>query len=214
MQQGAKGSVSVRPLLRGWSHVAAFTVMLAAGPLLVAGARADARLYVAAHAASLTALFGVSALYHRKWWRPAARAVMRRLDHATIFLLIAGTYTGVGGLILEPGRRWLLVPVWIGALAGAGVQLAWPERRRLAAGSAVGLGWLAVFAAPLLVHALDRGQLALLVGGGLLYSGGAVAYAVKKPRLVPHVFGYHEVFHLAVIGAAVAHTVLVARLAV
>lgn len=202
-----------RPLLRGWSHLLAFGAMLVAGPLLVAGARPDARWFVAAHAASLTALFGVSALYHRKLWRPAGRAVMRRLDHATIFLLIAGTYTGVGGLILEPRRQWLLGLVWLGALAGAAVQVAWPERRKLAAGSAIGLGWVAVLAAPLLLDALTAAQLALLIGGGALYSGGAVAYATKRPRLVPRVFGYHEVFHLAVIGAAVAHSIVVAGLA-
>lgn len=202
-----------RPLLRGWSHLLAFAVMLVAGPLLVAGARPDARWFVAAHAASLTALFGVSALYHRKLWRPAARAVMRRLDHATIFVLIAGTYTGVGGLILPPGRRWLLALIWLGALAGAAVQVAWPERRKLAAGTAIGLGWVAVLAAPLLLDALTAAQLTLLVGGGVAYSAGAVAYATKRPRLVPHVFGYHEVFHLAVIAAAVAHSAVVEGLA-
>lgn len=202
-----------RPLLRGWSHLVAFAVMVVAGPLLIAAARPDARWFVAAHAASLTALFGVSALYHRKLWRPAARAVMRRLDHATIFVLIAGTYTGVGGLILSPGRRWLLALVWLGAAVGAAVQVAWPERRKLAAGTAIGLGWVAVLAAPLLLDALSALQLALLLGGGVLYSAGAVAYATKRPRLAPAVFGYHEVFHLAVIGAAVAHTVVVAGLA-
>ncbi|HWH32959.1 MAG TPA: hemolysin III family protein [Egibacteraceae bacterium] len=202
-----------RPLLRGWSHLVAFAVMVVAGPLLVAGARPDARWFVAAHAASLTALFGVSALYHRKLWAPGPRAIMRRLDHATIFVLIAGTYTGVGGLILSPGRRWLLALVWLGAAAGAAVQVAWPERRKLAAGTAIGLGWVAVLAAPLLLDALSAGRLALLLGGGVLYSAGAVAYATKRPRLAPAVFGYHEVFHLAVIGAAVAHTVVVAGLA-
>lgn len=202
-----------RPLLRGWSHLLAFAVMLLAGPLLVAGARPDARGFVAAHAASLTALFGVSALYHRKLWRPAGRTVMRRLDHATIFLLIAGTYTGVGGLVLEPRWRWLLGLVWLGAIAGAAVQVAWPERRRLAAGTAIGLGWVAVFAGPVLLDALSAAQLVLLIGGGVLYSAGAVAYATKRPRLAPRVFGYHEVFHLAVIGAAVAHSVVVSGLA-
>jgi hemolysin III len=203
-----------RPLLRGWSHLLAFAAMLVAGPLLIVSARPDARWFVAAHVASLAALFGVSALYHRKVWRPSARAVMRRLDHATIFLLIAGTYTAVGGLALPRAvAGWLLVAVWAGAAAGAAVQIAWPHRRALAAASAIGLGWVAVLALPRLVEVLSAAQLALLIGGGLLYSAGAVAYATKRPRLAPRVFGYHEVFHLLVIAAAVAHSAVVAGLA-
>jgi hemolysin III len=206
--------VTARPLLRGWTHLIAFGLMLVAGPLLVTGARPDARWFVAAHVSSLTALFGVSALYHRKLWQPSARALMRRLDHATIFLLIAGTYTAVGGLALpRSSAGWLLATVWIGAVAGAAVQIAWPHRRVLAAGSAVVLGWVVVPALPRLVDALSSAQLALLVAGGLLYSAGAVAYATKRPRLAPRVFGYHEVFHLLVIGAAVAHSAVVAGLA-
>lgn len=205
------GQVAARPLLRGWSHLVAFALSLVAGPLLVAQAAPGARRLVAVYAASATTLFGVSALYHRVWWRPRPRAIMRRLDHATIFVLIAGSYTAVGGLALQAGAiLWL---VWLGALAGVVLQTIVPHWRRLAAASYLALGWIAIPVLPALHAALTGGQMTLLVAGGVLYTIGALAYATKRPRLAPRVFGYHEVFHLLVIAAVACHGALVMGLA-
>lgn len=203
-----------RPLLRGWSHLVAFVLTVAATPALLAGARPDGRALFGVYATSLAVLFGVSALYHRKLWRPRPRAVMRRLDHATIFVLIAGSYTAVVGLALPwTQARTTLVIVWGGAVAGIVLQVFLPHRRILAAATYLALGWAAVGVAGALRAALTPTEFSLLVAGGLLYTAGAVAYATRRPRLAPRVFGYHEVFHALVIAAAACHTLLVASLA-
>lgn len=187
---------------------------IVAGPLIVVQTSPESRWLVAVYAASATALFGVSALYHRVRWTPRGRAVMRRLDHAMIFVLIAGSYTAVGGLalphLLDGILLWL---VWAGAALGVAVQIAVPHWRRLAAACYLALGWVAIPGLPALNAALSRGQMALLIGGGVLYSVGALAYASKRPRLVPGVFGYHELFHALVIAAVVCHGALVVSLA-
>lgn len=203
-----------RPLLRGWSHLVSFALTLAVTPLLLAQARPGGRALLAVYAASLAVLFGVSALYHRTLWQPRARAIMRRLDHATIFVLIAGSYTAVAGLSLPWAQaRTTLLVVWAGATAGIVLQVFVPHLRALAATTYIALGWAAVGVVGELRAALTTAEFSLLVAGGLLYTIGAVAYASKRPRLVPHVFGYHEVFHALVIAAAVCHGLLVTSLA-
>ncbi len=203
-----------RPLLRGWSHLVAFASTLAVTPLLLAQARPGGRALLAVYATSLAVLFGVSALYHRTLWQPRARAVMRRLDHATIFVLIAGSYTAVAGLSLPwTQARTTLLVVWAGAAAGIVLQVFVPHLRTLAAATYLALGWAAVGVMGELRAALTTAEFSLLVAGGLLYTIGALAYASKRPRLAPQVFGYHEVFHALVIAAAVCHTLLVTSLA-
>src|SRR5688500_7259108 len=200
------------PRLRGYLHQIAFFASLPAGITLVALAGgAAARTSAALFAVTLTGLFGVSAAYHRGDWSAQARRVMRHLDHSMIFVFIAGSYTPITLLALRPA--WgitLLALAWTGAIAGVVITVLRLERWR-----GVGfvmylvLGWLAAVAAPQLVHALSRTELALLVAGGLLYTVGAVVLARRRPDPNPRVFGYHEVWHTFVVGASACHFTLV-----
>jgi hemolysin III len=198
----------VKPRLRGVFHQYAFFVSLASGALLVLlAATARASVAAAIYAASVSALFGVSALYHRVTWTGPARRRMRRLDHAMIFLLIAGTYTPVGLLVLKGSLATVvLAVVWGGAVAGIVLELAWTRAPRWLGGAVyLALGWVAVVAMPQLFARLGMAGGLLIVVGGLIYSAGAAVYGLRRPDPVPAVFGYHEVFHLLVIAGVVAH---------
>jgi hemolysin III len=158
-------------------------------------------------------MFGVSAVYHRVLWGPTARRWMRRLDHAAIYLLIAGTYTPFGLLVLPPA--WAVVVlsiVWSGCAVAIVLKFVWVDAPKwLAALVAVALGWVGVVAFPHLVDA-GIGPLVLLGVGGLLYTAGAVVYARGRPDPIPTVFGYHELFHACVIAAAACQYAAVATL--
>jgi hemolysin III len=200
--------VPPRPRLRGVFHQYGFFAALVAGTFLVAGAPTPtAALAAAVYAASVCTLFGVSALYHRITWTPPVRRWLRHLDHAMIFVLIAGTYTPVGLLVLEgPLATWVLVVVWSGAAAGIALNLGW----RQAPGWVgvvvyVALGWVAVVALPQLLRQLGVVGTGLLVAGGLAYSAGALVYARRRPNPAPAVFGYHEIFHLLVVVGVALH---------
>jgi hemolysin III len=198
----------VKPRLRGVSHQCAFFVSLASGTLLVLLATTTkATLAAAIYAVSVSALFGASALYHRVNWTGPARRRMRRLDHSMIFLLIAGTYTPVGLLVLRGTLATVvLAVVWGGALAGIVLELLWTGAPRWLGGTVyLALGWVAVVAMPQLVAELGAVGGLLIVAGGLVYSAGAAVYALRRPDPVPAVFGYHEVFHLLVIAGVAAH---------
>jgi len=198
----------VKPRLRGVFHQYAFFVSLGSGALLVLLATtARASVAAAIYAASVSALFGVSALYHRVTWTGPARRRMRRLDHAMIFLLIAGTYTPVGLLVLKGSLATVvLAVVWGGAVAGIVLELAWTRAPRWLGGTVyLALGWVAVVAMPQLFARLGMAGGLLIVVGGLIYSAGAAVYGLRRPDPVPAVFGYHEVFHLLVIAGVVAH---------
>jgi hemolysin III len=200
--------VGVKPRLRGVFHQYAFFASLASGTLLVLlAATTRAAVAAAVYAASVSALFGVSALYHRVTWTPPARRRMRRLDHSMIFLLIAGTYTPVGLLVLEGTLATVvLAVVWGGALAGIVLELAWTGAPRWPGGTVyLALGWVAVVATPQLFARLGVAGGLLIVAGGLVYSAGAAVYALRRPDPAPAVFGYHEVFHLLVIAGVAAH---------
>jgi hemolysin III len=204
----ADPEVQVKPRLRGVLHQYAFVVSLASGTLLVLlAATSRASVAAAVYATSVSALFGTSALYHRVTWTPPARRRLRRLDHAMIFLLIAGTYTPVGLLVLQGTLATVvLVVVWGGALAGIALQLAWARAPRWLGGTVyLALGWVAVVAMPQLFARLGVVGGLLLVAGGLVYSAGAAVFALRRPDPVPAVFGYHEVFHLLVIAGVTAH---------
>lgn len=200
-----------KPLLRGVSHELAAGAALA-GWILLASRAASTAAAAAAHVygASLLALFAVSAAYHRPRWSPRARAVMRRLDHSAIFVLIAGTYTPMC-LLLGGTAGWaLLAGVWAGAALGVLQAILWVRApRALVAGLAVALGWAVVPTLPSLWAALGGGALSLLLAGGIAYTAGAVVYARRWPDPFPRVFGYHEVFHALVIAAAVCHYAVV-----
>jgi hemolysin III len=207
----------VKPRLRGVSHQYAFGVAAAAGAALVAFAPAgEPRVAAAVYALSLCAMLGTSALYHRVDWSPARARLMRRLDHAMIFVLIAGTYTPFALLVLSEGfGRWILAVAWGGALAGVGLTVAWIDAPRwLTAAAYVALGWVAVAAFPQIVDRAGVAGAALLGVGGLLYTAGAVVYARQRPDPVPAVFGFHEVFHVFVLAAAAAHYIAVAAYAI
>jgi hemolysin III len=199
----------VKPKLRGVSHEWAFFLSLGFGVALIVLAKTPkATLAVAIYAVSLSALFGTSALYHRvNWTRPQMRQWMRRLDHSMIFFLIAGTYTPFALLVLHGAlANAILVVVWIGAIAGAIVEMIWIDHPKwVAAIIYLSLGWVAVAAFPELWSQMGVAGTLLVAAGGLLYTAGAVVYATQRPNPSPAVFGYHEVFHLLVIAAAVAH---------
>jgi hemolysin III len=206
-----------KPRLRGVLHQYAFFGSLGSGALLVLlAATARASIAVAIYAASVSALFGVSALYHRVTWTGSARRRMRRLDHAMIFLLIAGTYTPVGLLVLQGTlASVVLAVVWGGALAGIVLELAWAGAPRWLGGVVyLALGWVAVVAMPQLFARLGVAGGLLIVAGGLVYTAGAGVYARRRPDPVPAVFGYHEVFHLLVIVGVAAHFLAISLFAV
>jgi hemolysin III len=204
----ADPELRTKPRLRGVFHQYAFFASLASGTLLVLlAATTRASVAAAIYAASVSALFGVSALYHRVTWNGPARRRLRRLDHAMIFLLIAGTYTPVGLLVLEGTLATVvLAVVWGGAVAGIVLELAWTRAPRWLGGTVyLALGWVAVVATPQLFARLGVAGGLLIVAGGLVYSAGAAVYALRRPDPVPAVFGYHEVFHLLVIAGVAAH---------
>jgi hemolysin III len=204
--------VSARPALRGVFHQIAFFAALVAGAALIAIADARFRLPVTVYVLALVLQLGTSAIYHRVTWSPRARAWWRRGDHATIFLLIAGTATPVACALARPGRVRLLLVLWIGAVVGVARAIAWITAPKwLVAVIAVALGWASLPFLPALRASLDSAALALLVIGGILYSMGAAAYALRRPDPWPRTFGYHEVFHAFTIAAAVCHYVAVAR---
>ena len=201
------------PLLRGVFHQYAFYVFVAFGAVLVASAPTlRAGVAAAVFATSVTAMFGASALYHRVKWPPARRRWLRRLDHATIFLAIAGTYTPYGVLALTGAwQKVVLAVVWAGAAVAIVVKLVWLDAPNwVTASIAVAVGWVGVAAIPQLVDAIGVVGFALLAAGGLLYTGGSVVYARRKPDLIPAVFGYHELFHALVIAAVACHYASVA----
>jgi hemolysin III len=200
------GPLREKPKLRGVLHQAAFVMALALVPLMIFTADGERRrLAAAVFAGSVAACFGASALYHRVTWTPRVRLWMRRIDHAGVYLLIAGTYTPVSLLVLEGSwRPVVLTIVWAGAAAAIVLKLVWvaaPKWLTVAIG--IALGWVAVVALPQLVTRLNLTAVILLVVGGLAYTAGAVIYALRRPDPVPAVFGYHELFHaLTVVGVA------------
>ena len=194
----------VKPRLRGVFHEVAFYIALVAGVLLVFTAHAGrARLSAIVFASCVAACFGFSALYHRPTWQPRARSWLARLDHAGIYLLIAGTYTPFGLIVMS--HNWavaVLSIVWTGAALAILLKLFWPGTpKKLSAALGLILGWVAVVAVNQFLK-LPAVALVLIGIGGLAYSVGAIVYARKKPDPVPHVLGYHEVFHLLTIVAA------------
>ena len=196
------------PRYRGWLHVwGSVAVLPMAVTLLVLAGSRTARIGVVVYLLGLGAMFGVSALYHRGRWRPAVKQRFQRLDHSTIFLAIAGTYTPLALLGLHGGIRVaMLLLVWTGAAVGIALQ--WLPIRQSRVASAIVyavVGWAAVIALPQLVHGLGWWCFAFVLAGGLAYTAGSVVYATKWPDPQPLTFGFHEVFHSCTLVAAAAH---------
>jgi hemolysin III len=193
-----------KPRLRGVSHEIAFFVAVGLGIALIVDTHGvRPRVSAAIFAASVAAMFGSSALYHRINWSPARRRIMRRLDHAMIYGLIAGTYTPFGLLVLHGNWRIVVLAiVWTGAAAAAVLKLVWVDGPKwLGAVIGIALGWVAVVVMPQLLDGVGVSGVVLLLAGGVAYTGGAIVYALRRPDPLPAVFGYHEIFHALVIAA-------------
>jgi hemolysin III len=203
---------AVKPRLRGWLHAVTFPAVLIAGILLVAlGPTLSARLAAAIYAVTSALLFGVSALYHRGHWSARADAVLRRFDHANIYLIIAGTYTPFALLALHGTARTVVLSViWSGAVAGVLFRIVWVRAPRwLYTALYVGLGWVAAAFMPQLLDGAGPAALTLVCAGGLLYSAGGLVYGLRRPDPSPRWFGFHEVFHAFTVAAYVAQYIAV-----
>lgn len=201
-----------KPLLRGRIHFVAFLLSLPAGLVLVDLARPGAgRAGAVVYALSLTALYGASAAYHRLGRSPASQRWLRRIDHATIYVLIAGTYTPVCLLVLSGAWRWsLLVAVWAAAAVGVAMKLVrFDLSQRWGSFLYGAMGGAVVVVLPQLVSRLPLRVFGLLAAGGLVYTVGAVVLATRRPNPYPRVFGYHEVWHCMVVVAGVCHWAVV-----
>ncbi|MFT4050940.1 MAG: hemolysin III family protein [Microbacterium sp.] len=199
--------LDLKPTWRGWIHAATFPVAIAAGIVLIALAHGTpAKWACAVFMISSLLLFGNSALYHRFDWGPTTKAVLKRIDHANILLLIAGTYTPIAVLALPAQRGLLLlVLVWSGALLGILFRVFWISAPRwLYVALYLLLGWAAVMYLPDLLR-VDVAMMVLVIVGGLLYTGGAIVYALKKPNPWPAHFGFHEIFHVCTVLAFLCH---------
>ncbi|WP_059013140.1 PAQR family membrane homeostasis protein TrhA [Streptomyces specialis] len=203
-------TLSAKPRLRGWLHAGMFPAALIAGVFLTALAGSPrARVACAVYTLTACLLFGISALYHRGTWTPRVEAVLRRLDHANIFLIIAGTYTPFTILLLDGARGQLLLwGIWAGAIAGIVFRVFWVGAPRwLYTPCYIALGWAAVFFLPDLLRAGGPGVVTLVIAGGVLYSAGGVIYGLKRPDPWPKWFGFHELFHSLTLAAFVVHYV-------
>ncbi len=201
-----------KPLLRGTLHQVGFVVACCVGAVLLPFVDGRRLVAAAVFAASASAMLGASALYHRRTWSPRARLWMRRVDHAGIYILIAGTYTAVGLLALHGNlQRIVLGVVWAGAGAAILTKLLWVTAPKwLSVVVGVGLGWVGIVAMPEIFRSAGPAAVALLGAGGLAYTAGAIVYARRKPDPVPAVFGYHEMFHALTLVALACQYVAIA----
>lgn len=211
-----EASVEDKPSWRGWIHAATAPLSLIAGVVLIVLAEgATATISTAVYAASSLLMFSVSAVYHRFRWQERTRVVLKRLDHANIFLLIAGSYTPIALLTLPSPTDWILLTViWVGALLGIAFRIFWLHAPRwLYVPIYLALGWAAVAFLPQIWVA--NAATALLIGaGGLAYTIGAVIYGMKRPNPYPGHFGFHEIFHFCTLVAFVCHWAAIMLVAV
>ncbi|MEU6621847.1 hemolysin III family protein [Streptomyces litmocidini] len=199
-----------KPRLRGWLHAGMFPAVVVAGLVLVALSDSPrARIACGIYVLTACLLFGISALYHRGDWGPRGEAVLRRLDHANIFLIIAGTYTPLTLLLLpDSTAKPLMWAVWVAAAAGIAFRVFWVGAPRwLYTPCYIAMGWAAVFFLPDFMRAGGIAVLVLVIVGGLLYSAGGVIYGIKRPNPSPRWFGFHEVFHSLTLAAFIVHYV-------
>ncbi|HUR22911.1 MAG TPA: hemolysin III family protein [Acidimicrobiales bacterium] len=202
----------IPPHLRGWLHLICFVLSLPAGAFVVlTGDSGRARVAGLVYAMGMSAMFGVSAAYHRRQWSPPARRRMRRIDHGTIFVMIAGSYTPLCLLALRGATGTVvLTGVWIAAAAGFWLALSGiAEKAVVGLLCYFGMGWAAVLALPELSRQLSGGQIALLVIGGVVYTAGGIVLGTHWPNPSPTWFGYHEVWHTMVVVACAGHYVMI-----
>jgi len=197
----------LKPTWRGWIHAATFPIAIAAGIVLIALSQGTAAKWSAAvFMATSLLLFGNSALYHRFRWKPKTRAILKRIDHANILLLIAGTYTPIAVLALPTSQATILLSlVWGGAILGILFRVFWIDAPRwLYVALYLVLGWAAVMYIVPLFEA-NAAMMVLVAVGGILYTLGAVVYALKRPNPWPGHFGFHEIFHVCTVLAFLCH---------
>ena len=209
-------ALDAKPTWRGWIHAVTFPLAIVLGLVLIAfGENPADRWSSGVFVLSSLLLFGISATYHRFNWSERTRVLLKRLDHANIFLLIAGTYTPLSIMALPPEKGYLLlVLVWAGALVGIGFRVFWINAPRWAyVPLYVMLGWAAVLYIVDLFQA-NVAMMVLVIVGGLAYTAGAVVYAMKKPNPVPGVFGFHEIFHTLTVVAFLCHWTAVLLVAI
>ncbi|QBR90727.1 hemolysin III family protein [Microbacterium sp. dk485] len=208
IEAGAVGAQSdVKPTWRGWIHAATFPIAVVAGVVLISLAQgAPAKWASAVFMVTSMMLFGSSALYHRFNWKPRTLAVLKRIDHANIMLLIAGTYTPLAVLALPTQKTIILLSVvWGGAIVGILFRVFWLHAPRwLYVALYLALGWAAVMYLFDLFDA-NATMMTLVLIGGLLYTAGAVVYALKRPNPWPGHFGFHEIFHVCTVLAFLCH---------
>ena len=205
---------AVKPRLRGWIHAGMAPLAIAGAVVLVSLAPTTAgKVSSAVFGAASILLFGISAVYHRGTWSPRTTAVLRRLDHTNIFLVIAGTYTPLAVVLLEgSARRTILIVVWAGALAGLLARVFWLGAPRwFYTPVYVALGWVAVWQMPTFWTGSPQGPsiVWLVAAGGLAYTVGAVVYGTRRPNPSPRWFGFHEVFHSLTVIGFVCHYIAV-----
>ncbi len=199
--------LEIKPSWRGWIHAGTFPISVVAGIVLIAVAEGGAAKWACAvFMFTSMLLFGISALYHRFTGSARIKVLLKRFDHANIFLLIAGTYTPVAVLALPPAKgNLLLILVWAGALLGIGFRVFWIGAPRwLYVPLYLLLGWASVMYMGDLLAA-NVAMMILVIAGGLLYTVGALAYGFKRPNPWPGTFGFHEIFHTATVLAFMCH---------
>ena len=203
----ADANIEIKPTWRGWIHAGVTPIALAAGIVLIVLAQgAPAKWAAAVFTLTSLLLFGMSAVYHRFNWSPKTKLTLKRIDHANIFLLIAGTYTPLAVLALPPAQGTLLLAlVWGGTVIGILFRVFWTGAPRwLYVALYLLLGWAAVMYMPAL-FAANPTMMLLVIAGGLFYTGGAIIYALKKPNPWPGKFGFHEIFHVCTVIAFLCH---------
>lgn len=203
-------AADLKPKLRGWLHAGAIPAAVICGVVLVALSPAELRLATAIYALSAVALFSISTTLHRGQWQPRTSSVLRRIDHATIFVLIAGSYTPIAAALLGSEASTLLAFVWGGAVLGALFRIFWVDAPRwLTAPVYVAMGWTAIFYVPEFWRSGGAAVVILIGVGGLMYSVGALVYALRLPNPSPRWFGFHEVFHSLTLGGYVTHYIAI-----
>ncbi len=196
-----------KPKMRGWLHLGAAPTAALAGLVLILIAPTQLRIPVAVYAASTVALFTISATYHRVNWRPSVRAIMQRVDHSAIFVLIAGSFTAVAAsMVTGSAGMIMLIAAWIAAATGILGRLLWTSAPRwLFVPTYILFGASAMYFAPAMIRNGGVAVFTLIAVGGLLYVAGAVIFALRWPDPSPRLFGFHEIFHSFTLGGYISH---------